>query len=942
MKLRVKYITAFVLTALLPIAALGYLNYRSAKEALKDQAIEDLVVTAEAKEGHLYSFMEAQKGRALDFSSDGLINVYAGALQKSDTGGSQYRRIQRSLNTHLKHNKKSLDKSIQAIDVIGINGKVIASTDNSRIDTDEGAHECFIQGKNGVCWHDVHVSANTADSKKLFQIAVSAPLTDKRTGDLLGVIVNYYHASILNKILSGEFQVELGAPSGTAGRRKTYDIYLVNSDRLLITPSRFCDEVLTRKVETLPVIEGASGKEISGIYENFLGNEVLGASMYIPARGWILLVEISTGEAFSSVTTLRNRVVILSIPIVILAIFLAFLLSKESQGLIQETTQRLQAIMQSSPQAIISMETDGRVKSWNTAAERMFGWSEKEVVGKPLPIIPEEKQGEFSTLQSVALKGTSFTDKDAIRQRKDGSPINVSISAAPLYSTDGAVEGIMELVTDITERKRNEEQLRKLLQAVEQSPATVLITDTNGSIEYVNPKFSQLTGYTREEAIGKNPRVLKSGKTPPEEYKRLWETITTGGEWRGVFLNRKKDGGLYWESASISAVKNHQGVITHFVAVKEDITNHVKADEQVRLQLQRMSGLHDIDVAITGNFDLNYSLNVFLNKVTVLLGVDAADVLLFNAQRQRLEYAGGYGFDTDAIRRSSLLPGEGTAGRAASEQRMVHVPDLGKASEAFARAKLLAEEGFVAYYAIPLIAKEHVHGVLEIFHRKPITPDKEWLEFLEILATQGAILVDHALLFADLQRSNTELVMAYDRTIEGWSCALDMRDQETEGHTQRVVALTLKLARAMGVGEEKLIHVRRGALLHDIGKIGVPDHILHKPGPLLDDEWVIMRQHPIYAFAMLSPISYLSQALDIPYCHHEKWDGSGYPRGLKGDQIPLLARIFAVVDVWDALRFDRPYRKGMADAQALEYIRSNTGTHFDPQVVAAFLKLDGK
>ena len=181
--------------------------------------------------------MEANKGRALDFSSDGLIRDYAGVLQKSATGSSRHRRIQKSLNTHLKRNKKSLDKSIQLIDVIGIDGKVIASTDTGRIGTDESLHECFIQGRNDVCWHDVHVSANTADSKKLLQIAVSAPLTDKQTGDLLGVIVNYYHASILTKILSGEFQVELGAPSGMAGRRKTYDIYLVNSDRLLITPS---------------------------------------------------------------------------------------------------------------------------------------------------------------------------------------------------------------------------------------------------------------------------------------------------------------------------------------------------------------------------------------------------------------------------------------------------------------------------------------------------------------------------------------------------------------------------------------------------------------------------------------------------------------------------------------------------------------------------------
>jgi len=359
MKLRIKYIVAFTLTALMPVAALGYLSYSSAKEALKEQAIEDLVVTAEAKEGHLYSFMESQKGRVLDFSSDGLIRDYAGLLQKSDTGSRRYQRTQRSLNTHLKRNKKSLDKSIQLIDVIGMDGKVIASTDTGRTGANESANECFIQGQNDVCWHDVHVSANTTDSKMRLQIAISAPLTDKRTGALLGVIVNYYHASILTKILSGEFQVELGAPSGMAGRRKTYDIYLVNRDRLLITPSRFSDGVLTQKVETFPVIAGASGKEVGCIYKNFLGNEVLGASMRIPARGWTLLVEISTGEAFLSATILRNRVIFLSIPIVILAIFLAYLLSRESQGLIQETARRLQAIIQSSPQAIINMATDG-------------------------------------------------------------------------------------------------------------------------------------------------------------------------------------------------------------------------------------------------------------------------------------------------------------------------------------------------------------------------------------------------------------------------------------------------------------------------------------------------------------------------------------------------------------------------------------------------------
>ncbi|MDE3091491.1 MAG: HD-GYP domain-containing protein, partial [Chloroflexota bacterium] len=250
----------------------------------------------------------------------------------------------------------------------------------------------------------------------------------------------------------------------------------------------------------------------------------------------------------------------------------------------------------------------------------------------------------------------------------------------------------------------------------------------------------------------------------------------------------------------------------------------------------------------------------------------------------------------------------------------------------------LTDEGFVAYYGVPLIAKGRVKGVLELFHRSTLAPDEEWLAFLEALAEQAAIAIDNAALFNDLQRSNTDLTLAYDATIEGWSRALDLRDKETEGHTQRVTDMTLRLARGMGVSDNELVHLRRGALLHDIGKMGIPDSILHKPGALSDEEWAIMRRHPQLAYDMLSPITYLKSALDVPYCHHEKWDGTGYPRGLKGEQIPLAARIFAVVDVWDALHSDRPYRQAWAEDKVLEHIRSLAGTHFDPQVVKVCLE----
>jgi putative nucleotidyltransferase with HDIG domain len=229
--------------------------------------------------------------------------------------------------------------------------------------------------------------------------------------------------------------------------------------------------------------------------------------------------------------------------------------------------------------------------------------------------------------------------------------------------------------------------------------------------------------------------------------------------------------------------------------------------------------------------------------------------------------------------------------------------------------------------------------VLEIFHRRPLQFYPEWLDFLQTLAGQAAIAIDNATLFENLEDANRELLQAYDATIEGWSRALDLRDKETEGHTLRVTEMTLILAHKFNFADEELQHIRWGALLHDIGKLGVPDSILLKPGTLTEEESVNMRKHPTLAYEMLLPIHYLQAALDIPYCHHEKWDGTGYPRALKGEAIPLAARLFAIVDVWDALTNDRPYRAAWTREEATQYIIDQSEKHFDPKVVEPFLDL---
>jgi putative nucleotidyltransferase with HDIG domain len=241
---------------------------------------------------------------------------------------------------------------------------------------------------------------------------------------------------------------------------------------------------------------------------------------------------------------------------------------------------------------------------------------------------------------------------------------------------------------------------------------------------------------------------------------------------------------------------------------------------------------------------------------------------------------------------------------------------------------------------VPLKLKNDLIGVLYVENRARIGIFQESdLVLISAFADQAAVAIDSARLFEELQESHRDLEKAYQATLEGWVRALDLRDKETEGHTRRVTTLTERLARAMGVDGDDLVHIKRGALLHDIGKMAIPDGILLKPGELTDEERKLIQKHPTYAYEMLSPIDFLLPAIDIPYCHHEKWDGSGYPRGLKGEEIPFAARIFSVIDVWDALISNRPYRKGLPYDEVRQRIQADSGRHFDPRVVEAFMDL---
>jgi putative nucleotidyltransferase with HDIG domain len=280
--------------------------------------------------------------------------------------------------------------------------------------------------------------------------------------------------------------------------------------------------------------------------------------------------------------------------------------------------------------------------------------------------------------------------------------------------------------------------------------------------------------------------------------------------------------------------------------------------------------------------------------------------------------------------------GEGASGRAVERRRPVVVDDYQTWPD---RAPLYRDVPVRSVIAAPIMWHQTVLGALHMEHQQPGRFGRQAIELVNLFADQAAVAIANARLFDDLERANVELAQAYDDTLEGWVRALDLRDQETEGHTQRVTEMTMRLAREMGVPEPELVHYRRGALLHDIGKIGIPDKILRKPGPLNDEEHAIMCTHPVLARNMLSPIPYLRPSLDIPFGHHERWDGTGYPQGLCGEDIPLAARVFSVVDVYDALRFDRPYRKAWDHVRVVDHVRRGAGTAFDPAVVEAFVRM---
>ncbi len=610
---------------------------------------------------------------------------------------------------------------------------------------------------------------------------------------------------------------------------------------------------------------------------------------------------------------------------------------------------------------------------WSENLHPLFGYDVEAIDTQDFwwedHIHPQDRQRVLEKLNDTLLNDENIWEDEYRFKRNDGSMAYIVDRGYIERNSNGKPVRMIGAMSDITDRRRREEELEALasvsaalrvagsrteiLQVVldqillrfDARGAVLILRRTSTDelvVEGARGEWANFLG-TRAPMNGSVSRhVMTTGKPHVENDLSAETLLSLNGLAKGVgsFVSAP----LSTPSGMIGALNLGRAapfrpedvrLVMNIADMAANAIQRASAYEQMKQQIERIKVLRTIDLFIASGADLHLTMQTILNQAVAHLGIDAADILALNPSVHALEFAEGIGFRTAGVRQTSLRLGEGFAGQAVLKREMIAVEDIALLKN----HPLFMLEGFIRYYGVPLIAKGDVKGVMEVLHRAPLDVDRDWLDFLESLAAQAALAMDNASLFSSLQRSNLELGIAYEATLEGWSAALDLRDKETEGHTQRVTNLTLALAEAMGVSEKDRVQIRRGALLHDIGKMGIPDRILLKPDVLTGEEWEIMRQHPVYAYKLLYPIPHLRPALDIPYCHHERWDGSGYPRGLKEEAIPLAARIFAVADVWDALCSDRPYRPAWVRETALSYIKSLSGVHFDPKVIEVFLKL---
>lgn len=593
----------------------------------------------------------------------------------------------------------------------------------------------------------------------------------------------------------------------------------------------------------------------------------------------------------------------------------------------------------------------GDYDNWEGRASIYSGISFKSVVGVPI------RRGAeiLGVLTLLHFQPQKFAQQDVALLELFAGYAAVAIHNARLYQSVQSRLNQLEALHETSKSLSGEYDLDHLLQSVVESARKLLGSSTSSMylkfgdmlelMKVTDPSYP--TGQRLRLGEGIAGRVAETRQPMWVDDYSTWEghaAIFDGmsihavlevpmlyrGELIGVLTADE-----YGESKRKFSEEDGR-LLSLFASQAAGAIHSARLFAELRHRAEEFAGLYEITRDLSMQLDLSTVMVKIIERAQRLLDTPCCSISLYDTNRMDLELVAAIGPDLPVGTRRQL--GDGLAGRVAQSRTSIIVEDYQTWE---LRSILYWQIPYGSMLGVPLLYGGHLLGVLDVAEIKPSTRifTETDLRLLTLFAGQAASAIENAKLFDSLQSSNEDLTLAYDATIEGWSRAMDLRDKETEGHTLRVADLALRLAREMGIDEAQLVHIRRGGLLHDIGKLGVPDGILLKNEELTEEEWEVMKRHTIYAYEMLSKIEYLKPAITIPYFHHEKWDGTGYPEGLQGEDIPLEARIFALADVWDALLSDRPYRKGWSVERAIEYIKSQIGIHFDPKIAGVFLAL---
>ena len=596
--------------------------------------------------------------------------------------------------------------------------------------------------------------------------------------------------------------------------------------------------------------------------------------------------------------------------------------ARQYRSELAESEQRLRSLVAQAPVGIVTLDMNGFVIDVNPHAIKLLGSpNEKATLGLNVLTLPTLINSGFSDPIQKTIEEGRQNAYTGWYTSIWGQRAYLRGSFAPLNNKLGKQVGALLLFDDFTQGRLTQDALnesRDLLQNVIAGTAVILFAlDRAGDITLIEGRGLETVGLKSDEMIGQSVSTLfQDGSASQRDFTEALQ------------------GNILTSAASI---RDHhyevrysplmgEGGIAGVTGVALDITDRIQRDAE-------MTAIVTVAQAMRTANSRAEMFPIILKQTAELLHSDGALIVMEDREKHGLivEMGAGSWVKSTGIR----MPQPNSISHMVYSTAKPYLNNDIHSEDRVAYPNMLT--GLTSVAGVPLIAGQKTVGVLWVGCTHTI--DDNQMRILTAIGEMAANTIHRATLFEDVERTKYDLELAYNNTLQGWASALELRDMETKGHSQRVTDTTLLLAVLMGCDDEDLSHIQRGALMHDIGKMGIPDSILLKPGPLTPDEWNIMAQHPQYAYDMLKTILFLRPALDIPYCHHEKWDGSGYPRGLRGEDIPLMARIFAVVDVWDALLSDRPYRNAWSQEKTTAYIQAQSGLQFDPEVVTIYLQM---